>query len=63
MSLTRVQISENEYNALAVSSMRAPTPYSCKKLDEWEKVLTMALHAVRSLLCLAANETPHERLF
>jgi len=63
MSLTRVQISENEYNALAVSCMRASTPYSCKKLDKWENVLAKALHAVRSLLCLAANETPHERLF
>ena len=43
--------------------MRASTPYSCKKLDKWEKVLAKALHAVRSLLCLAVNETPHERLF
>jgi len=63
MSLTRVQTSENEYNALAVNSMRASTPYSCKKLDKWEKVLAEALHAVRSLVCLAANETPHGRLF
>ena len=43
--------------------MRASTPYSCKKLDKWEKVLAKAIHAIQSLLCLAANETPHEGLF
>ena len=63
MSLTRVQTSENEYNTLAVNSMRASRPYSCKKLDKREKVFAEALHAVRSLVCLAANEAPHERLF
>ena len=57
------QTSENEYNTLAVNSMRASTPYSCKKWDKWEKVLAEDLHAVRWLVCLAANETPHERLF
>ena len=29
----------------------------------WESVLTEALHAIRSLLCVATNATPHERLF
>ena len=31
--------------------------------DRWEEVLAEALHAVRSLVCLTTNETPHERLF
>ena len=31
--------------------------------DRWEEVLGEALHAVRSLVGLTTNETPHERLF
>lgn len=36
-----------------------------KKLDpsDWESVLPDALHSIRSLLCTATNETPHERMF
>ena len=36
-----------------------------KNLSEnsWEDVLPQALHCVRSLVCLATNETPHERMF
>jgi len=30
---------------------------------KWEEVLPIALHAIRSLLCTATNETPHERMF
>jgi len=30
---------------------------------QWEGVLPEALHAVRSLVCLSTNETPHERFF
>ncbi|CAB0007294.1 unnamed protein product [Nesidiocoris tenuis] len=29
----------------------------------WESVLQEALHSVRSLLCTATNESPHERMF
>ena len=29
----------------------------------WQVVLPDALHSVRSLLCTATNETPHERFF
>ena len=29
----------------------------------WETVLDIVLHSVRSLLCTATNQTPHERLF
>ena len=32
-------------------------------ITAWEKVLSKALHSVRSLLCTTTNETPHERLF
>lgn len=31
--------------------------------DQWELVLSDALHSIRSLLCTATNATPHERLF
>ena len=36
-----------------------------KSLPEnaWEDYLDQALHCVRSLICLATNETPHKRLF
>ena len=36
-----------------------------KKLQpsDWEQVLPDALHSIRSLLCTATNETPHERMF
>ena len=29
----------------------------------WQDILPDALHSIRSLLCTATNETPHERLF
>ena len=32
-------------------------------ISRWESVLLDSLHSVRSLLCTAINETPHERLF
>ena len=34
-----------------------------QKLSDWESVLPDALHSVRSLLCTATNQSPHERLF
>lgn len=30
--------------------------------NQWELVLDNVLHSIRSLLCTATNETPHERL-
>ena len=33
------------------------------KPSDWESVLPDALHSIRSLLCTATNETPHERMF
>ena len=32
-------------------------------ISQWESVLLGSLHSVRSLLCTAINEMPHERLF
>jgi len=31
--------------------------------DRWKEVLAEVFNAVRSLVCLSTNETPHERLF
>ena len=33
------------------------------KSSDWESVLPDALHSIRSLLCTATNQTPHERMF
>lgn len=33
------------------------------EISNWEQALTIALHSIRSLLCTATNETPHERMF
>ena len=41
---------------LALSSEKLP-------LTHWEIVLPEVLHAQRTLLCTATNQTPHERLF
>ena len=32
-------------------------------LKLWEQVITDVLHSIRSLLCTATNDTPHERVF
>ena len=32
-------------------------------ISRWQEVLPQVLHATRSLLCTATNETPHERFF
>ena len=32
-------------------------------IERWQDVLPDALHSVRTLLCTATNETPHERFF
>ena len=32
-------------------------------LQHWQELLSDALHSVRSLLCTATNQTPHERIF
>lgn len=42
--------------SLALKSRRLP-------VGAWESVLPDALHSIRSLLCTATNQTPHERMF
>ena len=32
-------------------------------VENWEQVLPIALHSIRSLLCTATNMTPHDRIF
>ncbi|XP_042903296.1 uncharacterized protein [Parasteatoda tepidariorum] len=41
---------------LALKSEGLPT-------NQWQAMLQPALHSIRSLLCTATNETPHERMF
>lgn len=41
---------------LALKSRKLP-------VTQWELVLTDVLHSLRSLLCTATNETPHDRVF
>ena len=41
---------------LALKSKNLPT-------QEWEVVLSDALHSIRSLLCTSTNATPHENFF
>ena len=42
--------------SLALKSRQLP-------VAAWESVLPDVLHSIRSLLCTATNETPHERMF
>ena len=32
-------------------------------ISEWEEILPIALHSIRSLLCTSTNCTPNERMF
>lgn len=32
-------------------------------ITQWEQMLPLALHCIRSLLCTSTNTTPHERMF
>ena len=41
---------------LALRSKRLP-------VEHWEKVISTALHSIRSLISTSTNETPHERMF
>ena len=41
---------------LALKSQKLP-------ITHWEQVLNKVLHSIRSLLCTATNQTPHDRMF
>ena len=51
------------YNGIVWKSIELAC--KCKGIPNsyWEEVLPVALHSLRSLLCVATNQTPHERLF
>ena len=51
------------YNGVIWKTVRLAVSSRNMNLSSWESVLPDALHSVRSLLCTATNETPHERLF
>ena len=51
------------YNGIIWQTVRLSITSKRLPLSSWEVVLPDALHSIRSLLCTATNETPHERLF
>ena len=51
------------YNGIIWKTVRLALTSKKMPLASWESVLPDALHSIRSLLCTATNETPHERLF
>jgi len=51
------------YNGIIWSSVKLALSSRNLPVEHWEAVLPDALHSIRSLLCTATNETPHERLF
>ena len=51
------------YNAIIWKSVQLALKSACLETKDWEKVLTQALHSIRSLLSTATNATPHERMF
>lgn len=51
------------YNGIIWSSVKLALKSRNLDISQWESVLPHALHSIRSLLCTATNETPHEKLF
>ena len=51
------------YNGIIWSAIKSALKTRCLDVCHWQLVLPDALHSVRSLLCTATNETPHERMF
>jgi hypothetical protein len=51
------------YNGIIWKTVRLALTSKRMNISSWESVLPDALHSIRSLLCTATNETPHERLF
>ena len=51
------------YNGIIWKSIQLALKSKGLKQTQWESVLPEALHSIRSLLCTATNETPHDRLF
>jgi len=51
------------YNGIIWSATKLALKSRNLDIAWWQTVLADALHSVRSLLCRATNETPHERFF
>ena len=51
------------YNGFVWKSILLTLKSHRKPISEWETVIDEVLHASRTLLCTATNETPHERFF
>ena len=51
------------YNGVIWKSIELSLHTHSLPVVAWEKVLSKALHSVRSLLCTSSNATPHERFF
>ena len=50
------------YNGTLWKAITLSREAKCLDEHSWEQVLPDALHSIRSLLCVATNVTPHERM-
>ena len=51
------------YNGIIWNAVKLALRTKQMHISQWNSVLQDALHSIRSLLCTATGETPHERLF
>lgn len=51
------------YNGIIWKTIELALKSEGLQTNQWATMLQPALHSIRSLLCTATNETPHERLF
>jgi hypothetical protein len=51
------------YNGIIWKAVQLALHSRSLETRHWELVIADALHSIRSLLCTATNQTPHERLF
>ena len=51
------------YNGIIWKTITLALKTRNRNINQWEEVLSEALHSIRSLLCTAINCTPHERMF
>jgi len=56
-------VNVSRYNGIIWSSVKLALKSRKLHISQWELVLPDVLHLIRSLLCTATNETPHECLF
>ena len=51
------------YNGIIWKSIALSLKQHNLPILEWERAISLALHSIRTLLCTATNQTPHERFF